>query len=52
MTQYFEVEKRDGAARIGKLMLHQILTPCIINTSELGNIKNPGSIIDVRAFVV
>jgi|ERR1035437_1148224 archaeosine synthase len=51
MTQYFEIDKRDGAARIGKFMLvPELLTPCIINTSELGNIKNPGSIIDVGSF--
>ncbi len=51
MTRYFEIEKRDGAARIGKLLLvPELHTPCIISASELGNIKNPGSIVDVGSF--
>ncbi len=36
MTRYFEVQQRDGAARIGKLLLGmQIRTPHIIKTSQL-----------------
>jgi len=51
MTQYFEIEKRDGAARIGKLLLvPKLRTPCIISTSELGNIENPGAVVDVGSF--
>lgn len=36
MTRYFEVEQRDGAARIGKLLLkNTIRTPYIIDTGSL-----------------
>lgn len=39
MTRYFEVEQRDGAARVGKLLLSpEIRTPCILHTAELGKL--------------
>ena len=42
MTQYFEIEQRDGAARIGKLLLSpEIRTPYILSTAELGNLDKP-----------
>ncbi|WP_340819878.1 archaeosine synthase subunit alpha [Methanolobus sp. WCC4] len=42
MTQYFEVEQRDGAARIGKLMLKEtIRTPYILDTRSLGSSESP-----------
>jgi archaeosine synthase len=51
MTKYFEIEKRDGGARIGKLLLSpEILTPCILNTAELGNFENPGPVVDAGSF--
>jgi archaeosine synthase len=51
MTQYFEVEQRDGAARIGKFRLSpELSTPCILSTKELGNLENPGSIVDTGSF--
>ncbi len=51
MTKYFEIEKRDGAARIGKLLVSpEILTPFILNTVELGNFENPGPIVDAGSF--
>lgn len=51
MTKYFEIEQRDGAARIGKLLLSpEILTPCILSTAELGNLKSPGPIVDAGSF--
>ncbi|MEZ5334293.1 MAG: archaeosine synthase subunit alpha [Methanolobus sp.] len=38
MTRYFEVEQRDGAARIGKLLLKDnIRTPYIIDTRSLAS---------------
>ncbi len=38
MTRYFEVQQRDGAARIGKLLLKEtIRTPFIIDTISLGS---------------
>ncbi|WP_094227564.1 archaeosine synthase subunit alpha [Methanolobus psychrotolerans] len=38
MTRYFEVHQRDGAARIGKLLLKEtIQTPFIIDTRSLGS---------------
>ncbi|OEU43893.1 tRNA-ribosyltransferase [Methanosarcina sp. Ant1] len=47
MTQYFEIEQRDGAARIGKLLLSpEIRTPCILSTAELGNLESPGPVVD------
>jgi archaeosine synthase len=51
MTQYFEIEQRDGAARIGKLMLSpEIRTPCILSTAELGNLENPGPVVDAGSL--
>jgi archaeosine synthase len=51
MTQYFEVEQRDGAARIGKFRLSpELRTPCILSTKELGNLENPGSIVDAGSL--
>ncbi|MGA9189142.1 MAG: archaeosine synthase subunit alpha [Methanosarcina sp.] len=51
MTQYFEIEQRDGAARIGKLLLSpELLTPCILNTAELGNLESPGPVVDAGSF--
>ncbi len=51
MTQYFEIEQRDGAARIGKLLLSpELHTPCILNTAELGNLENPGPVVDAGSF--
>ena len=51
MTQYFEVEKRDGAARIGKLLLFpEVRTPCILSTAELGNFEKPGPVVDAGSF--
>lgn len=45
MTRYFEVTRRDGAARIGRLMLdRRILTPAILNAEMLR--RHQGSIID------
>ncbi|HJH28084.1 MAG TPA: tRNA-ribosyltransferase [Methanosarcinaceae archaeon] len=41
MTRYFEVQQRDGAARIGKLLLGtQIRTPHIIETDKLKKWEN------------
>lgn len=40
MTRYFEVEQRDGAARIGKLLLTpEIRTPCLLHTAALGSFE-------------
>ncbi len=51
MTQYFEVEQRDGAARIGKLLLSpEIRTPCILSTAELGNLESPGPVVDAGSL--
>ena len=51
MTQYFEIEQRDGAARIGKLLLSpELRTPCILNTAELGNLESPGPVVDAGSF--
>lgn len=51
MTKYFEVEQRDGAARIGKLLLSpEIRTPCILSTAELGNLESPGPVVDAGSF--
>ena len=51
MTQYFEVEQRDGAARIGKLMLSpELRTPCILSTTELGKLESPGPVVDAGSF--
>ncbi len=51
MTQYFEIEHRDGAARIGKLLLSpEIHTPCILSTAELGKLETPGPIVDAGSF--
>ena len=51
MTRYFEVEQRDGAARIGKLLLsEQIKTPYILNAALLGNFENPGPIVDAGSL--
>jgi len=45
MTRYFEVTHRDGAARIGRLMLdRRILTPVVLSAELLHN--RQGSIID------
>ena len=38
MTKHFEVEQRDGSARLGKLILNTVIkTPCIINTEDIGD---------------
>jgi archaeosine synthase len=51
MTQYFEIEQRDGAARIGKLLLSpELRTPCILNTAELGDLENPGPVVDAGSL--
>jgi archaeosine synthase len=51
MTQYFEIEQRDGAARIGKFLLSsELRTPCILNTAELGKVENLGPIVDAGSF--
>ncbi|MBN1133572.1 MAG: DUF5591 domain-containing protein [Methanosarcinaceae archaeon] len=50
MTRYFEVQHRDGAARIGKLLLDTpIQTPYIIDTGTLGNLEKM-SIIDAGSL--
>ncbi|SFM73266.1 archaeosine synthase subunit alpha [Methanolobus profundi] len=42
MTRYFEVQQRDGAARIGKFLLRTtIQTPYIIDTRSLGSPDSP-----------
>jgi archaeosine synthase len=42
MTRYFEVQQRDGAARIGKLILEEnIQTPFILDTRSLKSTSNP-----------
>ena len=51
MTQYFEIEQRDGAARIGKFLLSsELRTPCILSTAELGKLDNPGPVVDAGSF--
>jgi len=51
MTQYFEIENRDGAARIGKLLLSpELRTPCALHTAALGNFENPGPVIDAGSL--
>ncbi|AKB20295.1 archaeosine synthase subunit alpha [Methanosarcina sp. WH1] len=51
MTQYFEIENRDGAARIGKLLLSpELRTPCALHTAALGNLENPGPIVDAGSL--
>ena len=51
MTQYFEIEQRDGAARIGKLLLSpEIRTPYLLSVSSLGNFENPGPVVDAGSF--
>ncbi len=51
MTKYFEIEQRDGAARVGKLLLSpEIRTPCILSTAELGNLESPGPVVDAGSF--
>jgi archaeosine synthase len=51
MTQYFEIEQRDGAARIGKLLLSpELRTPCILSTAELGKLESPGPVVDAGSF--
>jgi len=51
MTQYFEIENRDGAARTGKLLLSpEIRTPCALHTGALGNLENPGPIVDAGSL--
>ncbi len=50
MTRYFEVQQRDGAARIGKLLLGTpIQTPCVIETGTLGN-PEKGSLLDAGSL--
>ncbi|WP_135610230.1 archaeosine synthase subunit alpha [Methanococcoides sp. AM1] len=54
MTSYFEVEQRDGAARIGKILLSTpIRTPHIIDTASLkdpaGPFADAGSMWDLSA---
>lgn len=49
MTRYFEVQQRDGAARIGKLLLKEtIQTPFILDTKSLGS--HDSLIIDAGSF--
>ncbi|MDG6244752.1 MAG: archaeosine synthase subunit alpha [Methanolobus sp.] len=49
MTRYFEVQQRDGAARIGKLLLKEtIRTPLIIDTRILSSPQSP--IIDAGSL--
>ncbi|MEL4306431.1 archaeosine synthase subunit alpha [Methanococcoides sp. LMO-2] len=44
MTSYFEVEQRDGAARIGKILLSTpVRTPYIIDTASLKDREGPVS---------
>ncbi len=51
MTQYFEIENRDGAARIGKLLLSpELRTPCALHTAALGNLENPGPVVDAGSL--
>jgi archaeosine synthase len=51
MTQYFEIENRDGAARIGKLLLSpELRTPCALHTTALGNLENPGPVVDTGSL--
>jgi len=51
MTQYFEIENRDGAARIGKLLLSpEIRTPCALHTAALGDLENPGPVVDAGSL--
>ncbi|MCC4771981.1 tRNA-ribosyltransferase [Methanosarcina sp. DH2] len=51
MTQYFEIENRDGAARIGKLLLApELRTPCALHTAALGDFENPGPIVDAGSL--
>ncbi len=51
MTQYFEIEQRDGAARIGKFLLSpELRTPCILRAADLGNLVNPGPVVDAGSF--
>ncbi len=52
MTRYFEVLQRDGAARIGKLLLSEtIQTPFILDSRTLGLTESPGSpIIDAGSL--
>ncbi len=49
MTRYFEVQQRDGAARIGKLLLcTTIQTPVILDSRTLGRMDSP--IIDAGSM--
>lgn len=49
MTKYFEVTRRDGPARIGKLILKNLIeTPHIIETESLGE---KGPIISMGSFL-
>lgn len=49
MTRYFEVQQRDGAARIGKLLLSRtIQTPFILDCRTLGSASSP--IIDAGSL--
>jgi len=53
MTRYFVVQHRDGAARIGKLLLGTpIRTPHIIETGTLGkwDVENMPSIVDAGSL--
>lgn len=51
MTQYFEIENRDGAARIGKLLLSpELRTPCALHTAALGDLENPGPVVDAGSL--
>ncbi len=50
MTSYFEVEHRDGPARIGKFLFSQRMqTPCILDTLSLADPKS--SILDLHLFL-
>lgn len=41
MTRYFEVQQRDGAARMGKLLLREIIqTPHIVDTQTFEDLEN------------
>lgn len=51
MTRYFEVEQRDGAARLGKLLLSpEIHTPCILHTADLGSPDSQSPVVDAGSF--
>ena len=51
MTRYFEVEQRDGAARLGKFLLSpETRTPCILHTADLGNPDAQSPVVDAGSL--